>query len=613
MKKIRIISKLLFLITVAAAVPALAASNQSNMPVTATITALRGIPTAAAPKLYPNIQVQDYYGTGTGCPIQYAWSPSSSVADDGGYAIKLNDTGGGSGRYLLNIPPNSPWHSCWYGIKVDSPAATGTGTDNATQLAALYAGAHNYGPNWVHLDSSLGNCIRSSSILNPLEGEITTGDGDGDSNSVTNTGSCVSYTGIPGSGGAYVFTTQSQLTGIGTTPFQAPKFRNFTINYFSTDTNPGGCIQLNSIAGGFTDDATSQQPMIHPEVNHVRCVLRSINNSAKIGFQCSKCVDGTYDTATVFGGNIGFDLEGFENPEIRGGQVADTFGPDIYFERHGTFGQINSVHDVQILSPANFGQTVDSLVYDDARESTIRDNFFEQLGGVTVSCYVHVGGGFNAGVYNNSWTGTTTNSLCVDGTFNNLQSMNNGGAGGVISAAKFLAGNYYYGSGTLRSILTHSGNGVSGDEGWPFNSVNGLDTILPAGTEAIYTANTSGLGPLGYGASEIPVNAIFTLPITGSTHYLEGIINRIPSPTGTFDMKIQAAQTTSTGQLTCQLEDGGSLVGSPLTVSLTAAFAWTTLAFDQVISTSGGWRCYNSGTGTAMNPALIAQIQLVDH
>lgn len=576
----------------------------------ATIAALRGILTATAPA-FPYVIVRDYYGTGNGCPIHYTWNAASTLADDGGYSIKLNDTGAGAGRYLLNEPPTSPWHSCWYGVKIDSPPA-GTGTDNAVQMQALLNGAYLYGPNNVHLDSAQGFCIKIASGITPKQGQIIAGDGEGDNNQTIVTGSCLNYTGIPGAGGEYVLTTQSTLTGFGTTPFESPKFRDFTINYFSTDTNPGGCIRLNSIAGGFTDAPTSQQPMVHPEIRNVFCNLRVLNNSTKIGYQISKARDGVLDGVTAFGGMNGIDLEGTENMRIQGCAVAGTYGSEIFLRRQNTFGNNTLVSNCQMLAVGDFGQVIDSLLYDDAQSSVIQNCFFENFSTTLLTSQIHLVNGFTAGIFNNSMQGFGTNWLLVDGHYDTITAYGNGAAGGIIPAAKFLAGNYFYSNTGPRSILSHQGNGISGDEGWPFNSINGLDMILPPGTAATWTANTSGLGLGGYGISEIPVNATFTLPVTGSGNYLEGIVNRLPMPTGTFNLSIQAAQTSGAGQLTCQIEDNGALVGAPIAQAITASMKSYTLAFAQVTTVNAGWRCWNTGTGTAGNPALLARVSLTE-
>ena len=584
--------------------------NPALLPVTATIASLRLISAAAAPQ-YINIQVQDYYGTGNNCPIQYRWNASDTRSDDGGAVI--NPTGNsGNGRWNLTLQPNSPLHTCVYGVKVDSPAAVGTGTDNTTQLQGALTWAATYGPNRVHLDSLQGYCIKIASHITPAQGEIIEGDGMGDYNHTIGTGSCLNYTGIPGTSGEYAIQLQTPFPGLGTTDFESPKFRDFTINYFSDDTNPGGCIQLNSIAGGFTDTTASQQGMAHPEVSRVYCLLRESSGSNKIGFQCSKCTDGSFDGTSVFGGLNGFDIEGSENIRISGGRVTATYGSDVILNQQGSFGQINSVVNMQLLGPANFGQTVDSIIFDSARSSVLENNFLESLSGVTVTSAIHLTGGFTAGIYNNADTLAAVTWLKVDTKYNNITAYGNGGYGGVIGQAIFLAGNSLD-TNSVAQILSHWGNGVSADSGWPFNSQLGLDVTFAPKVEQLWAPAYGGLTAAGYGPSEIPVNSAYTFPTTGSSNFLAWTNNRLPAATGTFDLEIHAWQTTGAGQITCQLTDNGSTVGSTHAFTLTAAPQWLTWTAAQAITTGAGVTCYDTGGSTSGNPSKIDQIQLTDH
>ena len=65
--KFLLVLSLLCLLPVAPAV----AENPINIPVISTVAVLKAIPVGAAPQ-YPNIEVQDYHGTGSGCQgIQY--------------------------------------------------------------------------------------------------------------------------------------------------------------------------------------------------------------------------------------------------------------------------------------------------------------------------------------------------------------------------------------------------------------------------------------------------------------------------------------------------------------------------------------------------------------
>lgn len=600
--------------------PQAKAANPANILVVPTIAALKGISASAAAQ-YPSATVWDYYGTGTGCPISYTWVPTDSRADNGG-AIINPASNAGNGRWDLNQSPTSPVHSCVFGVKVDSPAQTGTGTDNTTQVQALINWAFQYGPNHIWLDSSNNNCIKIASHLTPAQGQIMEGDGAGDPNQVTNagatpanTGSCLNYTGIPGAGGEYAIQLQTPCSGLGTTEYASPQFKNFSINYFSTDTNPGGGIQLNTIACGFTDDTTSQQALSNPKFENMRCSLRNIANSQKICIQVSKARETIIDGVTSFGGLTAFNLEGNENAIIRSCASSFTYGSEIVLRTHGTFGNNTTVQNCQLLSLGVWGQTVDSLLLDNERSSLIQNNLFENLLGTALTSQIHLGSSvLSAGIYSNAITAVAaSNWLLVDGLSNNIVAHGNSGYGVNPGAAKFSTGNYLYNS-SLRSVLVHYGNG-GGDDGWPFNSSNGLDEVLSPKVETIYSPNFPGLLSGGYGLSEIPVNSTFTMPVTGNatTNELLFGLNRIPTPTGAFDLSIHAWQTTGAGEITCQFLDNNVLVGSSHAFTLTAVPQWITWLANQTISTSLGVDCWNTGTGTAPNPAMFNLLEVNDH
>ncbi|HJS46262.1 MAG TPA: hypothetical protein VJ753_07670 [Rhizomicrobium sp.] len=592
------------LLLVVAMVLSISTSNAANVQVVATIAALRAI-TAASAATIGDIQVADYYGTRTGCPIYYHWNASDSSADNGGAII--NPTGNsGSGRWNLNLPPKSPVHSCVFGVFADVTPSSGSGTDQTTQMQALLTWANTSGPNWVHIDGTVNKCIRINTTLTPGQGQIIQGDGEMTVTSSSSYGTCISFLGSTG----WVFQLQTPYPGSGLTPYEAPKFRDFTILYGPTDTGPGGCFQLNSIAGGFTDTNASQQPLMHPQFTNLYCSMPQINNSTKIAVQCSKCADGWANQMQILGGNIGFDIEGSENFSIENGTIAGTFGPNIKLARQNTFGNNNRIHGMQLLGFANFGQTVDSHIYDDARSSTIANNLFESLNGVTLSSNIHLVDGFTATITGNQITGTSTNWLVVDGVYQGITAYSNLPHGAPMSVALFKNGKYLYDSNGIQSILNHSGNGNEG--GWPFVSLPGVPATVPK-VQEIYSPNYPGLNGNGYGPSEIPINYSFAFPVTGSANFLDFNPNSLAPTKGTLDAQIRAWQTNGTGQITCQLTDGGSLIGSSIAQNITTVPQWYTLTFSQVISTNAGIRCWDTGGSSSGNPSRISQINIVDH
>lgn len=546
------------------------------------------IPAGVAPQ-FGTVRVLSYYGTGNNCPIDYTWNSSDSNADDGGAVI--NPTGnGGNGRWDLNIPPKSPVHSCVYGIKIDSSPTGGGGTNNSTQFANLMAfAASSRGPNWIHLDSVQGSCIGFASSMTLTEGLVIEGDGSGQY-AGGKTGSCISYTSTTG----YIFAFQAPD---GTAPFEGPKFRDFTMNYVNSTASTGtGCLVLNSVAGGFTNDASTQQPILHVETANVICNLGAVASNNQIGFFCAKCFDSHFMQTDVVNGATGYDIEGSDNIEIGGGcRVTNTNSYMVKFLAHLTFGNNDSIHNCELLQFYDPGDShnVDSAIYDGARSSTIRDTFIEGVApsGGTLGSQVHLFDGFQAGIHDNQVTATATYWLLVDGNYNNINATNNGTNGAEIAPAHFNNGAYWYSS-AVQQTLTHSGNGANGDLGWPFNSNNGIDQTLPTPVIQTWTSSTPGLQYSGLGTTEVPTGGFFNFTTAGSTHYLDfrrygGVVL-----TGTFNAQLIAWADTGTPTLTCQVTDNDSLVGSSSDVTLTTSPAQYTISFAQAVSTDGGIRCW---------------------
>jgi hypothetical protein len=596
-------------------IPASAMNVPRDIPVTATIATLRAIPVSAASQ-YRTIQVQDYYGAGSGCPTYYHWNAADGTADNGGAVINPSGNGG-SGRWNLDVPRNGPLHSCVFGITPDSRANVGNGTDWSVQMQHLLDWASSNGSNRVHLDSIPGYCIRTTVMLRPHQGEIIEGDGQGNEGQIpSSTGSCINFTGVAPASGEYIFFIQTPYPGHGEIPYEAPKFHDFSMYYFSPDTNPGGCVGLNSIAGGFDDTNNTQQYVYHAEFENVFCNMRPKAGSQKIGFFCAKCIDSHASRGTsTAGGYSGFDIEGSENFTIQGpGTVSVTAGPAIILQAHNSFGNNDNIFNMQLLGALQ-GNTPDSDIKDCARESTISGNFFEDYNSNDLTTgLIHLCGGFVVTINGNAITAPRLYApwIYADHNYNSITAIGNNNYGVGVPAVKFAtgSGNYFLNSNAQQNLV-HYGNS-NGDSGWPFNSRLAIDEEFPPKVEAIYSPNYNGLLPAGYGLSEVPVNSTFNMPVNGSSTigYLEFTYNRLPASVGIFDLSIHAWMSSGTGNIVCQLEDNRSLVGSPITQVITAKPAWYTLYFDQAILTSAGFRCWNPNARFVVEFNL-AQIQ--DH
>lgn len=586
------------------------AAIPGNTLVVSTVAVLKALPVGTGLGS-PNVRVLGYYSTTMNCPIDYKWSPTSALADDKG-AILNPDLNPGNGRWLLNQPTHSPLHTCVYGLLADGTS------NNYTRLQAALNWAHTYGANWVHIDGTPGgtsgptNCTAAivfGTSLEVPEGEIVEGDGNGTLASGQSGNTCLYFNNTVGWG----LESLSVQSGIGLTPFESPKFRDFTINAPSS-TSTGGCIRLNSISGGFTDDNSSQQAIIHPEIRNMTCYMGFITNNGQLGFQINKGADGTIFHSDSYNGLTGIDLEGSDDITIDGGcRVTNTYGAAVRFATQGTFGNNDTIQNCQLLTIADTGamNTVNSQLFDNARSSTISNVFFEgqaPAGGALLST-IHLSGGLTAGVHDNNLTTTATNTLLVDGVYNNITVVNNGTAGGTLTQSRFNNGNYFFNGSGLQQTLVHYGNGQNVDSGWPFNSKIALEVLTFPKVDLVWTPSLPGMQYLSIGTTEVPVNNLFTFSATGTSNYLDFRHSNSYNVMGTFDLSIHAWESSGTGQITCQLTDNGATVGSTVSQNITASPTWYTLAFNQAIATDAGVRCASTGNTSA----LLGQINLIEH
>ena len=617
---------LLVLCLLLPSVPALAVSNPADMPVTATIASLRNIPAAAAP-INPNIQVQDYYGTGTTCPSLYTWKSADTRSDDGGGII--NPTGNtGAGRWNLQLQTGSPAHSCQWGVKIDTPVASGsfTYTDNATQLQRMIDWSYNYGPNKVYLDTVKGFCAGFLTTLIPHEGEVFDGNGQQQIAGFNPSNSCYGFYGTSGP----AFFIQTPYPGFGNTPYESPKWYNVAI-YTDPDNNfagSTGCIKINSAAGGWTNDATTQQPVMHPIFDHVTCTM-GFGVSSQTGIYCAKCFDGgAWHLDSEFGGTA-VVWDGSDDMELGGSfRISGTYSYMVKMLGEGgsaQFGNMDRIIGGQFLSFSSSAQTVDAFVLDTTQTSEVRSVFVEgdaPVGGALTSQF-NIGGGINH-QYENNYISANADSgsgtapwIQFSGCPLNMTAINNAVAAKV--GAPIYASNFgcpYWYNNVQQRQFVHYGNTQAGDVLWPFNSTP-PPVLLPTGAVAAYSPSLPGLTYSGLGTTETPSSGEFVLGPTGSTNFLLFQNNFAGSNVikGTLDAQIVAYQNNNaTGQITCQITDNGSVVGSPIAQAITNTPYEYPLSFAQAVTTNGGIECWNSGTaGTGALGVRMSQVLLMKH
>lgn len=263
----------------------------------------------------------------------------------------------------------------------------------------------------------------------------------------------------------------------GTAAMEAPKYYDMEI-IPGRNNNPGGCIRWNNPANGFVDGPGSQYYMMNPHAERIYC---NMAGNQQIGLECSKCFDGDFSQNVIVTGKIGISLEGSDVMCIGcTGPNRISYCTDnlIRMVSHGTFGNMDRVVGNELLYPIDNHQRYDAFIYDATRSSTIESNHIEGIIS-GVQSVIHVVGGFSHTIENNdvavlSELGAlgpkaAPHWLVADGPFVNFRAVNNGCTGCVLGPALFSNQSSNF-NGSVRQIITHEGNAVNGDAGFPFNS-----------------------------------------------------------------------------------------------------------------------------------------------
>jgi hypothetical protein len=216
--------------------------------------------------------------------------------------------------------------------------------------------------------------------------------------------------------------------------------------------------------------------MMHPHAERIYCDMPA---GAKIGFECSKCFNGDISQNSTNGGKHGISLEGSDVMCIGcAGPNRFAYATDslVRMVSHGTFGNLDRVVGNEILYPTDTHQRYDSFIYDATRSSTIEANHIE---GIIpgVQSAIHVVGGFSHAIENNdidvlaeigaAGVKAAPHWLVTEGPFVNFRAFNNGCAGCILGPALFRNQSADFNAGGVRQIITHGGNAVNGDAGFP--------------------------------------------------------------------------------------------------------------------------------------------------
>jgi hypothetical protein len=406
----------------------------------------------------PVVQVLSYYtGLNKGGGL-FVWNAASGDAPDGCTIFPEQKTAAGQkGRWIRQLSGALDATMC--GAYWDDSH------DDAAALSRAFAVASNLRvtlslPGGTGKVCSPVKAVRAVTVRG--QGMSTNGD-SGPAPTIVN-GTCIKS--------GWVF---SIVAPAGAGAMEAPKYYDMEIQAGS-NSNPGGCIRWNDAAGGFVDGPGSQLYMMHPHAQRIWCDMPA---GDKIGFECSKCFNGDFSQNSTTGGKHGISLEGSDVMCIGcAGPNRFAYATDslVRMVSHGTFGNMDRVVGNELLYPTDTHQRYDSFIYDATRSSTIEGNHIE---GIIpgVQSAIHVVGGFSHAIENNDVAVLTEigalgpksapHWLVTEGPFVNFRAFNNGCEGCILGPALFRNHSPDFNAGGVRQVITHGGNAVNGDAGFP--------------------------------------------------------------------------------------------------------------------------------------------------
>lgn len=403
----------------------------------------------------PTLQVLSYYpGLSKGGGL-FVWNPQNVSPQDN--CTVFAASGVARGRWIRQV--NSSLDVTMCGALWDNSH------DDAGALAQAFKVAAS-----LHTTLALpGGTGKICSTVEAMPGVIVRGQGMGPHGNIAASPTLVNADCLKA---GWVFEI---LGSNGTTQLEAPKYYDMSIK-IGNNSNPGGCIRWNRVDGGFTDSDASQNYMMHPHAERIHCEMQPTKGIQQIGLQCSKCFDGDFSQNETMWGKTGMDLEGSDV------MCLGCAGPNrmsasqeslVKLISIGTFGNMDRVVGNEILFPIDQGQRYDSFILDNARSSTIEANHIEgTIKGVQSA--IHLVAGFSHSIVDNDidvlteGTNPAPHWLVADGPFVNLRVFNNGVGGIVMGPALFNnASQTNYNLGGVRQIITHGGNAINGDSGFP--------------------------------------------------------------------------------------------------------------------------------------------------
>lgn len=463
------------------------------------------------------------------------WLPVASCTPDAYFGLCVRDKSG-TGTYWWRSRPQV------LSTTMFGSDPTG-GADSAASFNAAYVAANFTGLNIVDPPGT----FKLSSTVTP--------------------GRNVSYTGSGEKLTVLDFSTNSSSTPCmrlqlpnGSDYVIGPSFKGFTLSCVGTYG-----VQLNSIAGGFTDTPATQDYMADV---HFEKVYVSGGTTAAI--QISKCFHCTFDdvwidTSLQTTGDI-IDVEGSDFARITGGRLFVNNGSAIKFVQQNTFGNDNVAKGPLDIGCFNSAHpcVVLSTISDTLRDATLEGNSAGYL--------IELPGGLHHGIYNNNmsdnasgshWLHMSTRYVSVDAQNNYSGST----VGGVVCDG--TCGLLWFDNATPSRIV-HNAN-PNYDSGFPFNS-NPSDRDYRGYLWVVSAANVDGVGAGECGTTLNAINNELSVGSCSTPGYATFYSSHSGSAVvGSLTTDVEAWCNGGTGTLGVRLDDGShATTAATATLSLTA-------------------------------------------
>lgn len=583
-------------------IPAGAVNIPADVLVVPSLAAMQALGTAASQ--YTNVQTLSYRVGGSIGGAYYTWNASSTTND----CTHIQATGVTTGRFVLRTDLQNNWlipTQC--GAYFDGSADGSGGHDDSAYWQATFDAASAYGL----IVGPQAGITKISATLNPHAGVILQGAG-----MAVETLQCWSN---PDSHCLYY-----QAPVAGTTTYQGPQFRDFSIAGAPGQT----LIQINCMSDsapcGFTDDPSTQGYVDTAIVERVNSP--TLDAEAGVYVQMSKCfhcVIRNNSFSTAFEACIQAKGSDFLLIEQNRAIACDATG--------------DNAHAIEVLQAATFGNDdrilhndisntrgmSDAYIYSTARSIEIGWNAIEDvIGTPPVSCNIKLQEGFQAYVHDNL-TAAFQNAGdsyagCVNGDFWYWLGVERNGLStqGLPWLFNNSTGLKYFVTGSapaIRQLLTHYGNNT--EMGIPMN-VQG-SSALPTGLTIYDSTPDTYLGINGndYGATVRVIAAGLNgtqapawliPPLAGFGSIIHFYDSQLTLLNGTMSLCFKGVGGNASQQINVQINDNGVSAASA-TVTLsggTGALYCPSALQHVVINNNATFDFWNNDTTHAANVYL---------